>query len=105
MASTSTNCYNTLPLPQRRASLSPQRCRSMAPAALQERDLLMKTYWRAMIAGSLLAFSTTRAAAQSYGFSTLAGFNSSGSADGTGGAARFNRPGGAAVDGNGNVYV
>ena len=38
--------------------------------------------------------------------STLAGLaGSSGSADGTGSAARFNRPNGVAVDGSGNVYV
>ncbi len=38
--------------------------------------------------------------------STLAGLaGSSGSADGTGSAARFNRPWGVAVDGDGNVYM
>ena len=38
--------------------------------------------------------------------STMAGqANSSGSADGTGSAARFNRPAGVAVDGDSNVYV
>lgn len=44
--------------------------------------------------------------AQTYTFSTLAGSAGvSGSADGTGSAARFNFPSGVAVDGSGNVFV
>ncbi len=44
--------------------------------------------------------------ASSYTFTTLAGLaGTSGNADGTGSAARFNYPGGVAVDSAGNVYV
>jgi hypothetical protein len=41
-----------------------------------------------------------------YSFTTIAGLaGTSGSADGTNSAARFNHPRGIAVDGAGNVYV
>ncbi|MBM3878825.1 MAG: hypothetical protein FJ387_03770 [Verrucomicrobia bacterium] len=59
--------------------------------------------------GLLLAMSSA-AYAQSaytpYSFSTLAGLaGGSGRADGTAGAARFDKPSGVAVDGAGSVYV
>jgi DNA-binding beta-propeller fold protein YncE len=40
-----------------------------------------------------------------YTFTTLAGNNGCGSADGTNSAARFNKPCGVAVDSAGNLYV
>src|ERR1043166_6807989 len=55
-----------------------------------------------LLAGSLGAQSVYTP----YTFTTLAGAaSSSGSADGTGSAARFNSPGGVATDSSGNVYV
>src|SRR2546429_9296055 len=42
---------------------------------------------------------------QSLSLTTLAGNAGEGNADGSGGSARFNSPGGAAVDSSGNVYV
>src|SRR5262249_41485423 len=51
------------------------------------------------------AFSR-RADAQTYGFTTAAGLAGvSGSANGTNATARFNSPGGLALDGAGNIYV
>src|SRR5437588_9562177 len=54
-----------------------------------------------LLAGSLGAQSVYTP----YTFTTLAGQASSGSADGTGSAARFNEPFGVATDSSGNVYV
>jgi sugar lactone lactonase YvrE len=56
--------------------------------------------------GACAALMSRESAAQSYSFTTFAGqAQQSGSADGSGPAARFNRPSGVAVDASGNVYV
>ena len=52
----------------------------------------------------LLAFAV-RAHSQPLTFNTLAGLPAGGSADGSGGSARFNAPCGVAADSSGNVYV
>jgi len=49
--------------------------------------------------------ATLTSASSGYGFSTVAGVNTRGSADGTGATARFSYPNGAAVDAAGNIYV
>ncbi len=55
---------------------------------------------------ALAMAATSQATAQEYTFTTLAGLaGGSGSADGTGSAARFYYPRGVAVDSAGNVYV
>ena len=70
-------------------------------------SLLRRFPLAAIIVGTLwisLGMGAT-AWAQSYTFTTLAGMPASGSADGTGVAARFNGPRGAAIDSAGNIYV
>ncbi len=60
----------------------------------------------ALLAAALTAtHSHGQATYTPYTFTTLAGNNGYGSADGTNSAARFAQPKGAAVDPNGNVYV
>jgi hypothetical protein len=60
----------------------------------------------ALLAAALTAtHSHGQATYTPYTFTTLAGNNGNGSADGTNSAARFAQPKGAAVDPNGNVYV
>ena len=60
-----------------------------------------------LLLASLALAAMTRATAQEYTFTTLAGPDpgSSGDTDGTGSAARFYYPEGVAVDSAGNVYV
>ncbi|MGA2867464.1 MAG: immunoglobulin domain-containing protein [Verrucomicrobiota bacterium] len=71
----------------------------------------MKSIATNLSAGLLLAAlataATTQAKAQEYTFTTLAGPPEAGAGaiDGTGSAARFNRPYGVAADSAGNVYV
>jgi hypothetical protein len=70
----------------------------------------MKRMTTELLAGLVLAglaMATTRATAQEYTFTTLAGPPEAGpgAIDGTGSAARFYYPGGVAVDSAGNVYV
>ena len=70
----------------------------------------MKRLTSNLLAGPLLATlalaAATQATAQEYTFTTLAGPDeTAGAVDGVGSAARFNWPGGVAVDGAGNVYV
>src|SRR5688572_24785493 len=61
------------------------------------------TIWRCL---SLLAMGLSAGFAQSYTFTTLAGQPGvAGTDDGTGAAARFNRPARLAVDSAGNIYV
>ena len=61
----------------------------------------------AVVTGWLLLAGVARAASEPpYTFTTFAGStNGTGAADGVGGAARFTKPYGVAVDGAGNVYV
>jgi hypothetical protein len=58
-----------------------------------------------LFACAFIAVVASTAVAQSLTFTTLAGTGGSGSADGTGRAARFHEPSGVAADRNGNVYV
>ena len=61
---------------------------------------------RYVLIGSLFGFLGGSALAQNFTFTTWAGtVGSAGSADGTGGAARFNLPMGLAIDAAKNVYV
>ncbi len=64
----------------------------------------MKTLFFCFVSGLLLA-TTARVHAQAFSFTTLAGSVSTGSADGTGPAARFSGPSGVAADSLGNLYV
>ena len=64
----------------------------------------MKTLFFCVVSG-LFFVTTSQALSQTFSFTTLAGSVSVGSADGTGAAARFSGPSGAAVDKQGNVYV
>lgn len=58
-----------------------------------------------MPAVGILVTSLAAASAQIYNWTTIAGYASSGSVDGTNSTARFSYPRSVAVDTNGNVYV
>ncbi len=58
-----------------------------------------------IVVSGLWFVTTVRVHSQSFRFSTLAGSVSTGSADGTGAAARFSGPSGVAADSLGNLYV
>jgi hypothetical protein len=65
--------------------------------------MFMKTLF--FFVSGLLLMTTARVHSQAFSFSTLAGSVSTGSADGTGAAARFSGPSGVAADSVGNFYV
>src|ERR1035437_4625262 len=68
--------------------------------------LLSPSLSMGLLSAALVMAASTRATAQEYTFTTLAGLATSlGSDDGTGSDARFNQPYGVAVDSARNVYV
>ena len=79
----------------------------MKTSARPKQSVQQTSRWsRFVVAMAALALGMSTALAQTYNISTLAGQpNSPGTADGTGGAARFSNPQSVAVDAAGNAYV